>query len=84
MKATLSVIIKDEDQYLIDDIKHTYYSNQSIFTKGYQEDNWLECRTEFQKFMDRDDRNALRFEREMRVKFKKQTRRVSARSNEDE
>ena len=76
MKATLSVLINDEDEFLIHEIKHTYYGNQSIYTKDYQEKDWIENKNEFQKFMDRDDRNALRFEREMRAKYKKKTRRL--------
>lgn len=68
MKATLSVIIKDDDK-LIFDIKQRYFNNQSIYINDFQEHQWLSQKTEYQKFLDRDDRNALRFEREMRKKY---------------
>ena len=73
MKATLSVIIQDDDK-LIFDIKQSYFNNQSIYLNENLENQVLSQKTEYQKFLDRDDRNAIRFEREMRKRYLKDTK----------
>ena len=65
MKATLSEIIGDDSE-LIFNIKQSYFNSQSIYLNEFQEQEYIDSKTEFQKFMEFDDRNALRHEREMR------------------
>jgi len=63
LKASLSVLIKDEDITTLNDIKNVYLMNASIFMDEDEKREHEESKNEFTRFIERDDRDALRYEK---------------------
>ncbi len=60
------MLIDDKKEETLNDIKHLYLNNASVFLDKNEKRKFNQSKNEFMQFIERDDRDALRYEIDMR------------------